>query len=271
MSEKRGDFIFTLGRAIDIKNKHNLMIVLLSLAGALVGWGLTTEAMMGLYLGSGIFLSWALTREIDPAHPYSAFVAASLSFLTFLTPDTFQAILVFWLLLLLRMVNGITGKELTLIDLFTTFGFTVFLSLTRENSLYLLVFGLAMVSLIVLGERSEPAIISAVLTFILFAWQTFFMSALTFISLNEADYLTGSLLVITILASLLFWRLSKVTCWDDKGKKANSARILSGQLLFCAAVFLFTLAGVLEVNDQLVYLAVVSGVIFYHIRVLFLK
>lgn len=248
-----------------------MIIVLLALAGGLSGWALTTEGLLGLYLGTGIFLSWALTREIDPAHPYSAFVAAALSFFTFLTPDTFQAILVFWLLLLIRMVNGITGKQLTLIDLFTTFGFTIFLSLTRENSLYLLVFGLAMVSLIAVGEQSKPAIIAAVIAFLLFVWQSFFINGITFISLSEVDYLTGSLLLLTLLASLLFWRLSKVKCQDDKGNRANSARIFYGQLLFCTTILLFTLAGAMEVNDQIIYLAVIAGVVFYHIRILFLK
>lgn len=254
-----------------MKNRQNLIIVLLATAGALSGWALTNDGLLGLYLGSGVFLSWALARETDPAHPNSAFVAAGLSFLTFLTPDSFQAVLIFWLLLLLRVVNGITGKKLTLIDLFTTFGFTVFLALTRENSLFLLIFVLAMVSLLRIGERPKAVMLSAVLAFVLFAWQSFTMNPIPFVSLNELDYLTGSLLVITLLSSLLFWRLSKVTCHDDMGEKASSSRIFYGQLLFCAMVVLFTLAGVLEVNDQLIYLAVVSGIIFYHLRLNFLS
>lgn len=187
--------------------------------------------------------------------------------LTFLSPDTIQAILIFWLLLLLRMVNGITGKKLTLIDVFSTLGFTIFLSFTRENSLYLLLFVLAIISLITIGKRSKAVLISGSLASVLFIGQTVLMNRPSFISLNELDYVTGSLLALTLLSVLLFWRLSKVTAFDDKGEEVDSSRIFSSQLIYCITVILFTLSGSLTINDQIIYLAVVSGIIFYHLRV----
>lgn len=51
-----------------------------------------------------------------------------------------------WILALLRAVNGITGKMLTLVDILGVFALTVFLSFFNENSLYLIVLGLALTS-----------------------------------------------------------------------------------------------------------------------------
>lgn len=187
--------------------------------------------------------------------------------LTFLSPDTIQAILIFWLLLLLRMVNGITGKKLTLLDVLSTLGFTIFLSFTQENSLYLLLFILATISLRVIGKQSKTVLLSGSLASLLFIGQTVFLNPPASVTLNELDYVTGSLLVLTILSVPLFWRLSKMKIMDDKGQAADSSRIFSSQLIYSTTVILFTLSGSLTINDQLIYLAVVSGLIFYHLRV----
>ncbi|SDB83914.1 hypothetical protein SAMN05421734_101364 [Pelagirhabdus alkalitolerans] len=259
--------MFTLGRAIDMRYKSNIMILGLTLMAAILGWIFTGEGVLGLYLGGGVFLSWALARELDPAHALSAFVVAILSFSTFLSTNPIQVTLIFWLLLLMRVVNRITGKKLTLVDVVSTLGFTVFLSFSRENSLYLLLFMVAIVSLVIIGERSMFVLISSSFTVILFLGQTIFMDSLSFISLGELDYLTGSLLILTFLSVPLFWKLSKANILDDLDKKVSSVRIFSSQLVYALAIILFTLYGSLTINDQLIHLAVILGIMLYHLSV----
>lgn len=168
---------------------------------------------------------------------------------------------------MMRMVNGITGQKLTILDVLSTLGFTVFLSYTQENSLYLLLFVLATISLRVIGKQSNTVLLSGSLASLLFIGQTVFLNQPGLITLNELDYVTGSLLVLTILSVPLFWRLSKMETMDDKDQAADSSRIFSSQLIYSTTVILFTLSGSLTINDQLIYLAVVSGLIFYHLRV----
>lgn len=245
--------------------------MILTVAAAALGWIVSGEWTLGLYLGGGVFLSWALTRELDPAHSLSAFVAAGLAFLTFLSPDTIQVAFIFWLLLLMRMINNITGKQLTLVDILATLGFTTFLAYSRESSLYFLIYLLALISLTLVGKRTKAIIASSVIASLLFIIQAVFLNSPTILSLNEVDYLTGSLLILTMLSVLLFWRLSKVDTLDDTGQAVDSSRLFYSQLLYCAAIILFLLSKALDTNDQLIHLAVISGIIFFHIRVTLLK
>ncbi|TVP89784.1 hypothetical protein [Alkalibacterium sp.] len=269
--KQESDLIFTLGRSIDLRYKSNLIIILLTLSATALGWLFTDDGVVGLYLGGGVFLSWALSRELDPAHTLSAFKAAGLVFFTIFSPDSFQPVLVFWLLLLMRLINGITGKKLTLIDLLSTLAFTGFLSFTRENSLYLLIFVLTTVSLVTIGERSKSVLIVGGLALLLLAGQIVIMDSLNFVSLNEIDFLMGSLLALTLLSVPFFRQLSQTAIEDDKGETVDSIRVFSGQLLYSAAIILLTLTGSLTFNDQLIYLAVVSGILIHFVQVNLLK
>lgn len=212
-------------------------------------------------------MSWALSRELDPAHTLSAFKAAGLAFFAIFSPDSFQAGLLFWLLLLIRLVNGITGKKLTIFDMLSTLGFTAFLSFTRENSLYLMVFVLATVCLIIIGKRSKTVMAGGSISLLLFLGQILFIDSIHFISLNDIDFLSGSLLVLTALSIFLFRQLSQVAIQDDQGQEADSERIFYGQLIFCAAIILFTFSSTLTFNDQVIFLAVVSGIIIHFVQV----
>lgn len=57
--------------------------------------------------------------------------------------ETVQFFIALWLLLLMRAVNGTSGKKLILFDVFTLLGTTVYLALSHQNSIYLLVLVLA--------------------------------------------------------------------------------------------------------------------------------
>ena len=64
---------------IDFNYKTNQLVVLLTLAASAVGWLVTGAFLSGLSIGVGVFLTWALAREIDPKHDYSALLAAGFS------------------------------------------------------------------------------------------------------------------------------------------------------------------------------------------------
>ena len=137
--------MFSLGRNIDFHYKTNKIIAIVSVVVAAIGWILTGNVLSGLYIGFGSFLTWALSRELDPKHDYSAFLAVGFSLLNLFYYEDLQLIVIFWILLLMRMVSGITGKGLTTFDIFSLLGFTVYLSLNNKNSVYLLIFLLAVV------------------------------------------------------------------------------------------------------------------------------
>ncbi|SFJ83256.1 hypothetical protein SAMN04488569_100124 [Marinilactibacillus piezotolerans] len=89
----------------------------------------------------------------------------SLFHLLFYT-ESIHLLMLAWILTLLRAVNGITGKKLTLVDILGVFALTVFLSFLNENSLYLIVLGLALTSLFVLQIKKAAVLICGVITFL---------------------------------------------------------------------------------------------------------
>ena len=257
--------MFTLGRKIDLSYKTNLMIVLFSLGILVFSWLWLGELSAGIYLGGSVFLGWALSRELNPSQPYSAFLTAAFSLVNLLYFETIQLFIVVWLLLLLRLVNGITGKKLTLLDTLSLFGFTLFLSFNRESSLFLLVFIFAMIAIRLFSDRQKLGFILALIAGILFFVQNIWMDPLSFLSFTQLSLMNGVLITVASLSVFVFWFLSKIPAPDDSGGTASPSRVFAGQLLFSVAVLLMVFDNQLSVNDQFLYLAVFAGVTLYYL------
>lgn len=264
--------MFTLGRKIDPRNKTNLIIIICTFAAFIIGWLLTTELISGFYIGGTVFVTWALSRDVDPAHSYSAFVAVALTLTNLLYIETIeqtQILALFWLILILRAVNGITGKTLTLVDILLALGFTVFLSFNQANSLYMFVFVLAMAGLYRIGERQKVVLAAGLLAFVLVIVQMLFMHRLTLAAFDEQDPVTLILIAVAVLSAVLFWFISRRVCKDDQGNQADLRRIFTGQLVYCAAVLLLVFFEDLSINDHLVHLSVLLGsaIHFFWLRI----
>ena len=104
-----------LGRGIDLRNPTSLAINLIIWTAA-IGWTVATaDPWQGLRAGLDVFFAWALCRELDPDHSRSGFLAAALVLagLALFGASTGP---VFWLLLVMRVVNRTTGLSATLVD-----------------------------------------------------------------------------------------------------------------------------------------------------------
>lgn len=252
--------MFTLGRKIHLDDKTNVSIVLFTLLTFALGWLFTGDVGSGVSLGVGAFLTWALTREIDPAHSYSAFIAAALSLFHIVYMDTPHFLVMAWMLLLLRAVNGITGKNLTLFDIFSALALTTYLSFSNENSLFLLVFSLALIGIFILQQRKKVVFICGTIALILFLIQSLFLGHYSVIDADQMNPLN----ILVIISSIFFSILAKLDLTDevksDNGKKADRTRIFYGQLLYATTIVLFIFFGHLNSNDLFIQLAVVWGV-----------
>lgn len=257
--------MFTLGRKIDLSYKTNLMIVLFSIGTLVFSWLWLGELSAGIFLGGSVFLAWALSRELNPAQPYSAFLTVVFSLVNLLFFETIHILIVLWLLLLLRLVNGITGKKLTRVDTLSLFGFTLFLSFNRESSLFLLVFILAMIAISLFADRQKLGFILALIAGILFFLQNIWMNPLSFLSFTQLSLLNGALITVASLSVFVFWFLSQIPAPDDSGGTASPSRVFAGQLLFSVAVLLMVFGNQLSVNDYFLYLAVFAGVTLYYL------
>ncbi len=257
--------MFTLGRKIDFNYKTNMIILIISLLVAGIGWVLTGKVLSGISIGAGVFLTWALSRELDPKHDYSAFIAAGFSLLNLIYYESIQLLVIFWIILLMRIVNGITGKDLTTFDIFSVLGLTIYLSFNNKNSVFFLVFILAMGFLIKAREKNKEALIAIGISLGFFIVESFFMRYLSFISMNDLNITSMFTIAILSLSFILFWFLSKDKIQDDLGNTVKKIRILGSQILYSVAVILLFFTGGISFNNLIIYLSVIIGIAIYFI------
>ncbi len=111
--------ISTLGRPVDPKYPTNLAIIILTVTvftgiliyAAIGGDDLWNSILRAVKIGAVVFFSWAICREIDPDHEYSALVASAfgLGGSLFFYPLSIAGSL--WLVLLSRLINRTTGLK----------------------------------------------------------------------------------------------------------------------------------------------------------------
>ena len=106
-----------VSRTLSLKVPTNIAIGLLSaavaVAGGIVqlsgGMSLMESLLWGIGAGLSVFLAWALTRELDPDHDLSAFMGAGLMLIGLLVSALPSFLALFWLLVVLRIVNRTVG------------------------------------------------------------------------------------------------------------------------------------------------------------------
>lgn len=257
--------MFTLGRKINLRYKPNLIIVLASLIVVAAGWLMSGEFLPGVSLGGGFFLTWVFSRELDPAHDYSAYLAAVLSLSMLVDLESIHFLNALWLVLHMRAVNGITGKSLTLFDVLALLGLTVFLSLNDENSIYLILFVLDMILIRQTRAKTKVASIAGFLALLLFTIQSTLMDALSLNQIGYSNIFNLLMIVVPCLSLIPLWFLSRVKTEDDKGNRVEKAKVFVSQLLYNMAVLLLFFFSDMTFSDQIIYLSAVIGVVLHFI------
>lgn len=103
--------MFTLGRKIDFSYQTNKIISALALLFIALGWFASKDIMVGVNIGGAVFLTWALARELDPKYAYSAFLSVAFSLVYLLNYQSVQFLLIFWIILVMRLLSGFVGKR----------------------------------------------------------------------------------------------------------------------------------------------------------------
>jgi hypothetical protein len=271
--------ITALGRPIDPSYPTNRAIVILALAGAIAGTilrllsgaVLLESALWGMGVGFALFLTWALGRELDPDHGLSAFVGAGLVLITLLLFDSPSLLVVFWLLLLLRLVNrtaGLPAKPLDslavlglgtwlawqgywMVGLVTTVAFLLDGLLSPPLKSHLFVSGLAFVATVILSVfRGDIAMESGPTTVVVIA-----------------SVVVAGLFLVVIATSRELQAVG-----DATGRPLNPRRVQAGQVLALLTALLFAWwAGASGVVALLPLWAAMIGVGLYRFAILVLE
>ena len=128
--------ISSIGRPLDFNYKTNKAIVIITAINIMIGILLslinqlepTTVIIKGLSFGITFFLSWAITREIDPDNSISAFIGLIPLFIILFFWIETNIVILFWLLISLRIINRTTGLPARIFDSGMLFLFSVLMS-----------------------------------------------------------------------------------------------------------------------------------------------
>lgn len=116
--------LLNLQRDFSLFDDNIRMLILVSISMGIIGmiWqvvrGFDVESSTYFALSIGMIsvLSWMIAREIDPDRPKGAFVAAVIASLCSIHFGTGDLVILFWMMMLLRVINHSTGLSAGLLD-----------------------------------------------------------------------------------------------------------------------------------------------------------
>ena len=234
----RSTTLTTVGRPIDLSYPTNRAIAVASLLvmlGAIMlqraaGTAWTYSVLWGAQAGLSFFLAWALCRELDPDHDLSAFLAAGLCLTGLVLWGLPRLAAVFWMILVLRVVNRTMGLPAGILDSLGVFGLGIWLSL-QGNWGYGVVTTVAFFLDSQLPGRAPRQLLFGILSV---------AGTLTAVIIgpappwDAAPSLPGTMiaLVISILFVPLIWETHSVTSVGDQtGEPLEPHRVRAAQIV----------------------------------------
>ena len=255
--------MFTLARKIDFSYTTNKVILALSALAAVAGFLVTKDIKSGIYIGMGVFLTWVIAREVDPKHDYSAFACVTISLVNLFYYEKINLLVLLWIVLVLRLLNGITGKDLTAVDIFSILGVSIYMSIDLKNSIYMVPFISAIMSLNKFDKKSKITTAALIISVVIFLLESFYFKIFEF---QVIDF-SSPINIVVIAGSFLFsvWInfISIKDVKDDLGNPIEERRVRAAQMLFGNIVLLLLLFAGINLNNLVIYISVMLGIVTY--------
>jgi hypothetical protein len=221
------------GRPLDFNYRTNRIIAVITLI-VLIG-GFIYQLIIGnqwisaLGWGFGVsisvFLSWAISREIDPDHDYSAFVGTGLTLIGSIIwyPPSF--FLLFWALLASRIINHSTGFSANIADSVILTILTAILVIVFKDWITGIASGIIFLFDGILRRGKKRQYIFAFIQFILVGTSFLFIDYTGFVGMLSGIFVVG--IVVIAAASVPFIILYKNvrSVGDDTGETLLPVRI----------------------------------------------
>lgn len=223
----------SLSRVVDPRYPSNrLVLVGAPVAGLAVGAAMLLGADLGtgsIAAAVGVFLAWAMARELDPDHPASAAIAMPISFALALLVGPAALLLSTAVLLGLRISAGTVGTPLRPLDTIAIIGLSALLGTSLVGAVGVAVL---VVGVLFTEERPQPGISIAVLSVMAF-------SLVALVSGIERTWGTPSTaewaaISLAVVATLLVVPASKPTSATDRHtgtvsrNRVTAARVVCG-------------------------------------------
>ncbi len=235
---------------------------MVSLLAAIIGYIFTRDTLSSVYILLGTFLTWSLARELDPYHEYSAFLCVAFSIINIFNYEQLNILILVWILLIMRMVNGISGKKISYVDVFSVLGLSLFISLSSGNGIYIVLYIIAMMFLKAININPKLILWAGMISAVIFIGGI--LSG--YMSLYKFDFtkLINSLSMLFGVITFIFINLeTNKYIEDDRGRKLARKRITLGQLFYGFTVFFLLLFQDVNFNNQVIYLSLIVGTLIY--------
>lgn len=206
----------------------------------LAGSGFLQSLTWGISVAFSFFLAWALGRELDPDHDLSAFAAAGLTLVGTLIFDLPNIMTLFWILLLMRLLNRTVGLPAGVLDSLSILGLAAWLTIQGGW-----VYGLVTTAAFLL----DSLLSSAQKRHLLFAAFAFMITIVS-LGLNSSSFWAVNLFraatLVIVGSSFLFLVVPLTTrelksVGDRTGQLLRPERVQVAQLLFLLASILIVL------------------------------
>ena len=270
----------SLGRIpIDPRYPTNIAIAALALVVTIAGtlWRLLSglalleSALWGIGVGLVVFLTWALGRELDPDHDLSAFAGAGLVPIALLLVDTPSLLVVFWLLLVLRIVNRTVGLPAKPLDSLAVLGLGAWL--TWQG--YWMVGLVTSVAFLLDGLLSPPLrthLYLSCLAFVATVVLTIFQGGMAMETGPTMPVVISSVAMAGLFLILIATTRELEAVGDATGTLLSPRRVQAAQVLALLTALLFAWwDGASGVVTVLPLWAAMVGVSLYRLAILFLS
>lgn len=255
--------MFTLGRSIDIHYPTNRLIVLIAVITSAIGSFTTGDMVTGLKIGGTIFLTWALSRELDPKREYGAFVSVAFALYSFFVPFGVALMETFFFMLILRIISTTCGKPPTWFDALTVLGIAGYLSYASNNPIYIL---LSVIGVFFSGAIKNIEILHRILS-LAAGGSIGYILSMVFLDASFDTILFSflSLLAITVIY-VLFAYLdlnNDQKIYDDENNEISPIKIFKSQLFFAISFILLVLFSTPAIGNMILYTAAMIGLPLY--------
>lgn len=240
-----------------------LIIVLGTPVKLLLGSSFLSSIVWAFGTGGALFFSWALTRELDPDHNASAFIAVTVTLAVFFITDLPNLLALLWLLIVIRILNRITGIAPTIFDLIGTSIVAIVLN-WQATWLYGLITALVLyIHLSIDSKKSRRLLLVALL--ILLVVVSAILGITSLITISASLTVMAMVLSILFIPPILFTnRLQSLTDITEEPVSVSRLRITRVVAIVTGFLVVLTL-GNDGFYDLLPLWSAVVGILLYYL------
>ncbi|MFC2026417.1 hypothetical protein ACFLUX_00360 [Chloroflexota bacterium] len=264
--------ISSIGRPLSFKYPTNRAIIIIVASvfifGILIklvaGDSFTASIVWAFGAAAALFFAWALARELDPDGNASAFIATAFMFVALFFADLPAILALFWILLVTRILNRITGVVPKLLDLTGVIILAVVLS-WQELWVYGLITALALYANSWMDGEKKKGIILVVLVLSLLVLSVFFgNSSFTSVEISVLAIVAASFLTLLFIPVMCIkTKIKSLTDVTREPVSANRMRLVR-ILAVVTGIMVTTMQGNTGFINLLPLWAAIGGIVIWN-------